>query len=72
MIVCCPSCMESISLDYQLLQEIIQITLNCPQCGADFKPLENNKTADAILEELKDELTIQRSIQLQSRMFDDC
>ena len=72
MIVSCPTCTEAVSLDGIAIADIISSKLTCPICGEGFKPGENSKAADDMLEELKDELTILRSLELKSRLFDDC
>ncbi|MFY8020951.1 MAG: hypothetical protein ACOVP1_07130 [Bacteroidia bacterium] len=74
MIICCPTCTTSLSIDPEQAIELLGKEINCPDCGNQFQINETKESLsfDMKLEEMKDELVIQNSLKNLARHFDDC
>ena len=74
MIVGCPSCMSSVSIDLELALELLGQELTCPDCGEIYSlsQIKESLNFELTLESLKDEMVIQNSLKNQARFFDDC
>ncbi len=74
MIVGCPSCMNSLSIDLEQALELLGQEISCPDCSKIFSISQTKESLsfDLELESLKDEMVIRNSLKNHSRHFDDC
>lgn len=70
MITTCPHCDSLVPMNVELAVKSQEKELNCPCCNMAFDPFTGH--ADLIVEDLKDRLVIEKSLQNIGRWFEDC
>ncbi len=73
MITTCPHCDSMVPMNVDLALNSAKNILICICCDQTFNPFANHLDAiELSIEALKDEVVIAKSLQNNSRLFDDC
>jgi hypothetical protein len=63
-----------VPMNVEIALNIKSATILCPCCNTGFNPFEQSVELmdDEIIEELKDHLVIEKSLENNHRLYDDC